>query len=149
MPTHITHSPQETRTLARSFSKTLCCGDIILLEGNLGAGKTTFIQGVLEDLGAEKPYTSPTFVIVKTYELKTMNHPEKTNCLPATLHHIDTYRISSNDLLNLGWEEMTQEKNSVILIEWPERVRDILPKTTKTIYFSHKDGDLREIIIPD
>ncbi len=148
MPPHITHSAEETKTLAHTFAKTLCNGNIILLEGNLGAGKTTFTQGILETLGAEKPYTSPTFVIIKTYNLRPTTYNKKTDFL-LTIHHIDAYRISSSDLLNLGWEEMIQEKNSVILLEWPERVRDILPRTAEIIYFTHKEGDIREIILPD
>jgi tRNA threonylcarbamoyladenosine biosynthesis protein TsaE len=166
MSTYITHSAEETKHIARNFAKTLVGGDIVLLEGNLGAGKTTFVQGILETLGAEKPYTSPTFVICKSYDLQKAisNKRQETNksepscinpnlslvtCHLSLVHHIDTYRIESKDLLNLGWEEMIQEKNSIILLEWPERVRDILPAHAKTIFFSHQKGDAREIILPE
>lgn len=158
----ITHSTQETRDLASAFAKTLCGGDVVLLEGDLGSGKTTFAQGLLEALGAEKPYTSPTFVIIKTYSVKHVTHNEnqknKIIQSPKTLrttrytlhavHHIDTYRITSKDLLDLGWEEMIADPHAVTLLEWPERVRDILPPSAKTILFTHKEEDAREIILP-
>lgn len=163
MPVHITQSAQETRQIAKKFAENLCGGDIILLEGNLGSGKTTFVQGILETLNAKRPYTSPTFVIMKTYSVKRVACSAKpddqdteknsdtlrvTRCALHTVHHIDTYRVKSYDLLNLGWEEMIQEKNSVILLEWPDHIRDILPDRAKTILFSHVKKDVRRITLP-
>lgn len=171
MPTYTTYSAKETRAIARKFTETLSGGDIVLLEGNLGTGKTTFIQGILSALGAKKPYTSPTFVIIKSYTLtnkkeKIKNGKKKSKSVSPmdsslvsiphssspvihTVHHIDTYRIESHALLNLGWKEIIQEKNSIIFLEWPERVRDILPTYAKTIQFFHKEENKREIILPD
>ena len=145
--------------MAHTFAKTLCGGDTVLLEGDLGAGKTTFAQGLLEALGGEKPYTSPTFVICKTYELpdgkrKTENGKKNESPLPILhsplsviriVHHIDTYRIESKDLLDLGWNDMITDPHAITILEWPERVRNILPETAKKVFFTHKGEDVREI----
>lgn len=152
---YTTHSTQETRDLASAFAKTLRGGDVVLLEGDLGSGKTTFAQGLLEALGAEKPYTSPTFVICKSYaiirnaERGTRNAQSDFSDDPRSairvVQHLDTYRITSKDLLDLGWNEMIADPHAVTLLEWPERVRDILPETAKKIFFAHKGEDVREI----
>lgn len=155
-----TRSAQETQEFAQEFAKTLSGGDVLLLEGDLGSGKTTFSQGLLEALGAEKPYTSPTFVIVKSYNLtkgEEIREKRKENIqighslipyplsLISKVHHIDTYRIESKDLLDLGWDDMMHDPNTLTILEWPERVRDILPQTAKKIYFKYLDENERAI----
>lgn len=141
---YITHSAEETKKLAEEFSQTLRGGAVILLDGNLGSGKTTFTQGILEVLGAEKPYTSPTFVIMKEYKLP--KSPLLTTPYSLlTVFHIDTYRIESKDLLDLGWKEILEDKSGIILLEWPDRVRDILPQSATTIHFEHARENARKI----
>lgn len=139
---YTTHSAKETQIIARDFSKTLIGGDMILLKGALGSGKTTFVQGILETLGAKKPYTSPTFIIMKTYTLSPKNQKL------LTIYHIDAYRIENHDLLALGWEEILNDMHALVLLEWPERVKKILPPHAKMLQFSHKEGDIREILLP-
>jgi tRNA threonylcarbamoyladenosine biosynthesis protein TsaE len=99
----------------------------ILLSGDLGAGKTTFIQGFLKALGARGPFTSPTFVIMKKYRTKIGN-----------VYHADLYRVrSAGELKPLKFREALSEKGSLMLIEWPERIRGIFPKGSLRIRFKH------------
>jgi tRNA threonylcarbamoyladenosine biosynthesis protein TsaE len=160
---YLTKNAAETKGVAREFTRTLRGGEVVLLDGDLGSGKTTFVQGILEALGAEKPYTSPTFVIAKSYELASRDQKtehgeseqEKSSPIThsplsviRTVHHIDTYRVESKDILDLGWEEILRDDRAVTLLEWPERVRDILPPHAKTIHFEHRGGTNRKITLP-
>ncbi len=96
---------------------------IFALTGDLGSGKTTFIQGFLRSLGVRKKITSPTFVLIKNYKLKTTNYERA--------YHIDCYRIrESKELLNLGLKEVFENPQNIVLIEWAERIRRILPKNS-------------------
>lgn len=103
---------------------------VIALSGNLGAGKTTFVQGFAQTLGIKTPIQSPTFVLMKIYSLekKYLKH----------LIHIDAYRIESpQELEHLGFHELLNDKDGVILIEWADRIKKILPKDTMWIRFLH------------
>lgn len=116
---------------------------VLKLEGNLGSGKTTFTKYLAKQLGIiEEEITSPTFVILKRYKTKNKNF--------KTLIHIDTYRLDSgDDLLKLGFEEILKEENTLIVVEWPERVSDILEKIPKENISHFKfivvDEDTRDI----
>lgn len=112
------------------------------LSGDLGSGKTTFTKEVAEILGISKDeVTSPTFVIEKKYAI---THVQFTHLI-----HIDAYRLeSSKELENIGWNEVTQSSQNLILIEWPEKVRDIMPEFSQTIYFKCIDESAREITLP-
>lgn len=110
---------------------------IIALSGNLGAGKTTFAQGVAKALGVEETVTSPTFVIEKVYEL--------TGQKWTHLIHIDAYRLKdAHELEVLGWHEMASEPTNLILIEWPEMVAELIPADAVRVTLSGS-GDVREI----
>lgn len=112
---------------------------VVGLYGNLGAGKTSFTQGVAKALGVEDTVVSPTFVIEKIYELKDKKFEH--------LIHIDSYRIEkSEELLHLGWNEIISDPKNLILIEWPEQVSDIMPEHIQ-IKFSHTAEEEREIEI--
>lgn len=111
---------------------------IVGLYGDLGSGKTVFTQVVAKRLGVKETVTSPTFVIEKIYKLKGGNFDH--------LIHIDAYRLKSGDeLLHLGWEEITKNPKNIIFIEWPEMVAEILPDNVKKIYFTFVDENTREI----
>lgn len=128
---NITSSPSHTRDVARDVAQRLSGGDLVTLTGELGAGKTTFVQGLLHALGAEGPFTSPTFTIVRTYEL-----PESASARArdiATLFHIDAYRITEDAILDIGWREMIANSQAVTLVEWPERIADVIPPHAKKI----------------
>ncbi|NCU41808.1 MAG: tRNA (adenosine(37)-N6)-threonylcarbamoyltransferase complex ATPase subunit type 1 TsaE [Candidatus Moranbacteria bacterium] len=147
MKNFTTFSHKETQNLARLFAETIHTKTLLCLSGDLGSGKTTFTQGMLEFFGAEPPYTSPTFSLIKEYPL-----PEIKNGI-SSLYHIDTYRITSSDILSLGWEELLQKPQTLILLEWPENVSEYIPKTALFLSFSHPqnphDKDTRFITLPN
>jgi len=114
---------------------------LITLSGELGAGKTSFTQGVARTLGVTDAITSPTFVLEKIYEL-----PEATSLGFTRLVHIDAYRLEGkNALTPLGFNELVQDAKNLILLEWPERVGDALPKATHQIHLSVGEGNTRDI----
>ena len=103
---------------------------VIALQGELGSGKTTFAQGFGKIVGVREDMQSPTFVIMKFYDIDWKDYKK--------LIHIDAYRLESEDeLLKLGWEELIKDPSNLILIEWPERVEKIIPKDAKRINFQH------------
>jgi tRNA threonylcarbamoyladenosine biosynthesis protein TsaE len=144
METHIVTSVEEMKSLAGEFTTKLCPGDIVCLHGDLGSGKTTFAQGMLAALGAQLPYTSPTFSILKKYFLSS-----KTKNGMHTAYHIDAYRITSKDLLDLGWRDIVGDRESVVIIEWPGRVSEIIPKESHSLDFSWKSEHERSVTLPD
>ncbi len=116
------------------FAKELSKGDVVYLHGDLGSGKTTFTQLLLKQLGYEKRVKSPTYAIYETYTLI------KTN-----LVHMDLYRLSSpEELYYLAIDEIFDSENAVI-IEWPEKGKGVLPKATKTLYFTLENADNRNL----
>lgn len=112
-----TNSEKKTKRIAESVAEKVLDKEIttlIALKGNLGAGKTTFVKGFAKKLGIEN-ITSPTFVIMKKYPLEK----EGWNFL----YHIDCYRLESQkDLTQINFKEIKKDKNSIILLEWPEKV---------------------------
>jgi len=113
---------------------------VIGLSGDLGAGKTTFAQHISRILGVEETVTSPTFVIQKMYPLIGQEFDK--------LVHIDAYRIEDpHELEILRWHHTIADPKNIILIEWPEKVKELLPKKTKMIHFSYIDDENREVII--
>lgn len=111
---------------------------IIALQGDLGAGKTTIAKEISKLLGVKDNVSSPTFVIMKVY--KTTDKRFKK------LIHIDAYRLNKGEeLLHLGWEEMIKSSENLIIIEWPENVKEILPKDVLDVRLEHKDEKTRTI----
>lgn len=127
---------------ATDFINTLEAGSkatVVALQGELGAGKTTWAQGVGKLLGVTENMHSPTFVIMKVYEIDFKGF--------KNLIHIDAYRLEKDEeLLHLGWEEMLQGGENLILIEWPENVAKLIPREAKRIAFKHVGENEREII---
>jgi tRNA threonylcarbamoyladenosine biosynthesis protein TsaE len=109
-----TDSPDQTRAVASALADVLVPGDLVLLVGELGAGKTAFVQGLARGLGVEEPVTSPTFTIVQEYAGR----------LPLT--HVDVYRLDRvQDLLDLGLEEAGDR--GVTVVEWGDLVEQAVP----------------------
>ena len=139
---YISKSEKETYKIAFDFvSNSLLEGglqgaNMVGLYGELGAGKTTFMKGVAKYFGIIETIQSPTFVIEKIYEIE--NNRQKTiDKKFKHLIHIDAYRIEkSNEMINLGWNEIIADPENLIFVEWPERIIDIMPKHSK-IYFEH------------
>ncbi len=141
MKTFITKSLDETQKLAADWVKSLDTSRdealVVGLYGNLGAGKTSFTQAVAKELGVTDIVNSPTFVIEKIYETK---HPHFKRLI-----HIDAYRLEdAKELQNLNFEELVSNKNNLILIEWPENVKAILPPNHLKIYCEFVDETTRK-----
>lgn len=118
----ISRSPEDTESLGAEYAKTLQPGAVIALEGELGAGKTAFARGVLRGLGYTGRVTSPTFAIANEYDAPV-----------AMVAHFDMYRILDPEaLFELGFEEYL-DGNRILLIEWSENVRQVLPENIKTV----------------
>jgi len=122
---YVSNSLEETQKIADDFVANISPNKdsalVVGLYGNLGAGKTAFTKCIAEAFGIEETVTSPTFVIEKIYELTSENFTH--------LIHIDAYRLEkSEELVNLGWQKIISDPKNLILIEWPERVADIMPE---------------------
>lgn len=131
-----TNSPEQTQKVARNFAKDLRLGDIVMLYGDLGSGKTQFFKGLAIGLGIKQRVTSPTFVFLKIY-----------NANGKTINHIDLYRSENiSDLREIGLDEIF-ESNAITVIEWADRLEDNLPKKRIDIYIESVDENKRRISI--
>ena len=130
-------SVEETQKFASEFSKTIEVGSIISLNGNLGAGKTTFAQGFAQGMGIKQHVGSPTFKLVSEYSGKKMK-----------LFHVDCYRLSGiEDFLNMGGENLLLPENGVCLFEWASIIDGVLPDNTIIIDFMRfKDSPNKRLI---
>lgn len=141
----ITINSKQTQKLGEMLAQELKGGEIICLKGELGAGKTTFTQGLLRGLRIKGPYTSPTFVIMKQYEIKNQESVIKNQNKLQKVYHFDAYRIEAEDILNLGWEEIVTDRKNIVIIEWANRVEKIIPKKVIWINFEWLDEKKRKI----
>ncbi|MBI4599474.1 tRNA (adenosine(37)-N6)-threonylcarbamoyltransferase complex ATPase subunit type 1 TsaE [Candidatus Uhrbacteria bacterium] len=125
-------SVQNTHRFAKKLVKELHGGDVLALSGKLGAGKTTFVQGLAKALGVKKQITSPTFVLMNIYALlKSLNGITR-------LCHSDAYRLeSARELEAIGAQEYISSPDTLTVIEWPERVKGLIPKNAIWISFEH------------
>lgn len=140
---YITSSNEETLNLGKQTASTLQGGDIVLMYGELGAGKTTLTKGIAEGLGLTEDITSPTFTLMNIY-------PVKNNTAGIqTLVHIDTYRLEDADeLLSIGVEDYLGSPDTVTIIEWPEKIESLIAnkKVTK-IFLEHLEESKRKITV--
>ena len=142
----ITKNPEETKEFAKTLidewlkiNKNKNSSWLVCLYGDLGGGKTTFAQGLAEELKIKEVVNSPTFLIMKKYNAR------RDEALPR-LYHFDCYRISDyQEILDLGWEEIITGENNIIVIEWPEKIEKILPKERLNLRFEFMDENTREI----
>jgi tRNA threonylcarbamoyladenosine biosynthesis protein TsaE len=134
-----THSDQQTLDFAQKFVEKIVPGDVLLLHGELGGGKTTFVKGLAVGLGISAIITSPTFTLVRSYDT--------THSTIKKLYHLDLYRLKDNDdYQSFGLDEMLDDKSGIVVIEWPEKIT--LPiKNAWNIYFEHRDGTSRVITV--
>jgi tRNA threonylcarbamoyladenosine biosynthesis protein TsaE len=146
----ITHSAEETIAKGREIAAILRPPVLVLLRGDLGAGKTTLTKGIISGLGAakEEDVTSPTFNLVHEFG----NHNlagSKRNPHPCKVYHVDLYRIENfHDLESLGLEDALSEK-AIVIIEWPEHFTFRTDWPTVEIRLEHVGGDSRRIAISD
>jgi tRNA threonylcarbamoyladenosine biosynthesis protein TsaE len=124
-----TSSEYQTEKIGEELAQYLWAGSIILLSGDLGVGKTAFARGVARGLGIEEPITSPTYTLIHEYSGR----------LP--LYHFDVYRLNhAEDMEDIGYEEYFYG-DGVTMIEWPQRIREILPEAYLTVEILKTEND--------
>ncbi len=133
MKEYISNSPAQTKNFAKKIARQFKTGKVLGLIGELGSGKTQFFKGLAEYFKVKKPVTSPTFVLLKSYKIKNKNFKQ--------LVHIDCYRLNKQEeILDIGLSEYLQQaENNLIVIEWAEKIKDILPKKN-VIWIKFKFG---------
>ena len=143
---YLTASPSQTKklgeTLAREILKTKPkkIAQILGLEGGLGGGKTTFLQGFARGLGIKEKILSPTFVILKKFEIGKVKS--------QYFYHVDCYRIKKpREILDLGFKEIIFNPKNIVAVEWAERIRKIMPKDIIWISFEFANKNQRKIVI--
>lgn len=135
-------SVEETWGVAREFAHCLKPGDVVCLEGDLGAGKTTFTQALAAELGAAGRVASPTFCIVR-------EHPIEKNravmpSAPSLIVHMDLYRLNGEeDVEAIGWDDYLA-RGAVIIVEWPERAGSLIPDSAYHVSFRHCPDESNE-----
>ena len=138
----ITKNFEETQELGEEFAKKLRGGEVLCLYGDLGSGKTTFVQGLAKGLGINGRIISPTFIIMRTYGV------EQQELTINTFYHVDLYRVANErDIEGLGLLEVLNDPQTVVVIEWPEKMENLLPENRMDIIFTYQGDDQREIVI--
>jgi len=142
----ISKNTKDTEEIAKDFLDKIKPAEsgatIVGLYGELGTGKTTFTQAVARILGVKRKVNSPTFVIMKKYELPNKKLSHKNFLASKYLFHLDAYRLKNEkELLHLGWEEIIADPKNLIFIEWPEMIIKAMPKKHYKILIAHtKEG---------
>ncbi len=143
----ITKSLKETKTIAEALAKKVLkkngqASVVLALVGDLGSGKTSFLQGFAKGLGVKERILSPTFVILKKFELKTKSF--------NNFYHVDCYRLNgSKDLKNIDLETIINQPKNIVAIEWADRIKQALPPRTISLNFQVRGEKEREITIVD
>lgn len=138
----ISKNAEETQKIGEILGRTIRGGTAIALTGDLGAGKTTFVKGLAKGLGVKSTVTSPTFLLIKKYSI------QKVRSMVESFYHIDCYRLENEKKLQfLGIEEILNDKRAVVAVEWPEKIKKLLPKSVIKIKFSWTSEKERKISI--
>ena len=134
----VSRSESETEEAGFKLARSLFPGSIVLLRGDLGAGKTVFSRGFARGLGITEPVSSPTYTIVQEYE-----RPDG-----GRLYHLDLYRISGVEAaLAFGADEFLNDPGAIALVEWPERIEGLLPPNAVNVRLEHLSESERRISI--
>jgi tRNA threonylcarbamoyladenosine biosynthesis protein TsaE len=148
MKKFLTKNPKETKELGKKIGKRFLknkskkLAKIITLEGDLGGGKTTFLSGFAKGLGIKEKILSPTFILIRKFNIK---HPTSNF---EHFYHIDCYRIKKpREILTLGLKEIVNNPKNIVAIEWPERIKEVLPKKVLKIKFKILGKEKREILL--
>lgn len=122
------NNQRQTQDLGEDFAAQLSPGDVVALEGDLGAGKTEFVRGVCRHFNVQDIVTSPTFAIINQYD------GSQSGGSPVTIYHVDLYRIETPEQLrNVGFAEMVNDRSAIKFIEWPERASLEMPERHWTV----------------
>jgi len=142
----ITSSPSQTKKFGKVLAEQILKTKpkkkafVIGLIGDLGGGKTTFLQGFAKGLGIRKRVLSPTFIILKRFKIPGLRF--------ETFYHIDCYRIDEpEEVLNLGFKEIISNSGNIVALEWAEKIKEILPKDALILKFVFLSKQTREIVI--
>ena len=139
----LTKSARQTAGLGEKIANQLIIShqsSIIALSGELGSGKTTFVQGLARGLGIKKRVLSPTFILMRQYAIRYMPY--------ANFYHVDLYRVENEkDVRGLGLSEIWSNPENIVAIEWAEKIKKILPKRRWEIYFEYVSDTERRISI--
>ncbi|HWA32154.1 MAG TPA: tRNA (adenosine(37)-N6)-threonylcarbamoyltransferase complex ATPase subunit type 1 TsaE [Candidatus Paceibacterota bacterium] len=135
----ISKSRKDTDKLAKSFLLEILRGKspravVVGLYGELGAGKTAFVQSIVRELGVKRRVPSPTFVIIRKYGVRSPRH--------RFLFHLDAYRLkSAKEIKRLGWQEIISSPEHLVFVEWPEKIRAAMPRGHRKVHIEHRrDG---------
>lgn len=133
----ITKSAEETKRLGKKIATHLEGGEIFALSGDLGSGKTTFVQGFAQGLGVSARIVSPTFILMRKYVTSEKN-----------FYHVDLYRFEKNveeGVINLGLTDIWGKSENITVIEWAEKIKNMIPPGAKWIKFENVGGEKRRI----
>jgi tRNA threonylcarbamoyladenosine biosynthesis protein TsaE len=150
----VTHSSEETIARGKAIAAQLRAPVLVLLRGDLGAGKTTLTKGIISGLGAarEEDVTSPTFNLVHEFHVPTVTAPlapaaPQTDCRTTRVYHVDLYRVENfKDLESLGLEDALSEK-AIVIIEWPEHFTFRTDWPAVEVRLEHAGGDSRRVSV--
>lgn len=145
----LSNSTQETKKLAYDLAKKMKPGMVVALFGDIGAGKTTFVNYLAKALGFTDRVQSPTFVLIRHYkDKKSVKNVNDDTCKINSINHVDLYRLSlKEELFDLGLFEIINNNDNLTLIEWPELVMEFLPQGTPRISFFVIGEGKRRIVI--
>jgi len=135
----VTKSAEETKNFGKKVASNLKRGEVFALSGELGSGKTTFVQGFAEGLRVSGRIISPTFILMRKYGAGDKD-----------FYHIDLYRLEGNienEVVNLGLSDVWEKPENIVVIEWAEKIKKMVPKSARWIKFENLGGDRRKIII--
>ena len=125
-----THSPDETQNVAAAFTRRLSAGSMVALYGEIGAGKTCFVQGLIHALGITRDVRSPTYTLMNEYAGQ------------FRIAHFDLYRLTSPDeILQLGWEDYTDDPELITIVEWADRAESLIPTDAWRITIAHGEQE--------
>ena len=135
-------SADETRAIGERLARWAGPGDVILLQGDLGTGKTTLTQGIARGLGIEEYVQSPTFILIAEYDGRAADGS------PLRLYHLDLYRLEGEtDLDSIGFGDYLEPADGISVIEWPERAGGDLPESYLLVRIAHAGEDRRRIVV--
>jgi tRNA threonylcarbamoyladenosine biosynthesis protein TsaE len=137
MPSHESHTPEQTEALGAELAAGLSRGDVVLVEGDLGAGKTTFVRGACSALGVRERVTSPTYTIGHRY-----------HAAGGEVSHLDLYRFTTVSAAEWGDLEPYFD-DAIAFVEWPEAGRGVLPPPRFAVHLRHVGADRREVMITE
>jgi tRNA threonylcarbamoyl adenosine modification protein YjeE len=145
---YLTNNCSQTKKIGDSFAKSILKrypakrAIIFGLEGDLGGGKTTFLQGFAKGLSIREKILSPTFILMRRLEVK--------NSRFENFYHLDCYRIENpKDILALGFEEIIANPRNIVAIEWADRIKKIIPRGSVTLKFEFTGKNKRKITVRD